>query len=72
MGKTDLTLEQKEISAVWDSDKGSCSEAACGAAGQNPVERRAGETLLTGEEHLFFSSQMWEGSLLGTLTDINK
>jgi hypothetical protein len=30
-------LEQKEISAVWASDKGFRSEAQGGAAGRNPV-----------------------------------
>ena len=46
------TLEQQESSATWASDKGSCSEAPGGAAEQNLVEGRAGETPLTGEEHL--------------------
>jgi uncharacterized low-complexity protein len=60
METTHLTLEQKESSAVWDSDKGSCSEAVCGAAGQNPVEQRAGETPLNGEENLSSRSQILE------------
>jgi hypothetical protein len=33
-------LEQKESSAVCDSEKGSCSEALGGAAGQNPERWR--------------------------------
>jgi len=49
METTDLILEQKESSAVWDSDKGSCSEAPCGAAGEDPVQQRAGETPLIGK-----------------------
>ena len=57
MENTDLNLEEKDSSAVWESKKGSCPEAPCGAAGQNPVEHRTGETPLTGEEHLFSSSQ---------------
>jgi len=44
------TLEQQESSVTWASDKGSCSEALGGAAEQNLVEGRAGETPLTGEE----------------------
>jgi len=60
METTDLTSEQKENSAVWDSDKGFCSEAPCGAAGQNPVEQRAGETALIGEERLSSRSQIPE------------
>jgi uncharacterized low-complexity protein len=51
MVNTETNLE-KESSAIWDSNKGSCSEAACGAVEQNPAEQRAGETPLTGEEHL--------------------
>jgi hypothetical protein len=35
MDNTVSNLEQKESSAVWDSKKGSCSEALGGAAGQN-------------------------------------
>jgi hypothetical protein len=34
---TETNLEKKESSAVWDSNKGSCSEAPRGAAEQNPV-----------------------------------
>jgi hypothetical protein len=60
MEDTDLTLEQKESSAIWDSDKGSCSECPCGAAGQNPVQQRADGTPLVGEEHLSSSSQIPE------------
>jgi len=39
--------EHKESSLVGDSDKGSCSEALHGAAGQNPVAQGAGETPVT-------------------------
>jgi hypothetical protein len=41
-----------ESSAVWASDKGSCSEALEGATGQDPVESRTGVTPLIEEEHL--------------------
>jgi hypothetical protein len=69
METTHLTLEQKESSAVSDSDKGSCSEAVCGAAGQNPVEQRAGEIPLNGEENLSSSSQILEN--LEGLTEVS-
>jgi len=52
MNNTETNLEKKESSAVQESNKGSCSEVSCGAAEQNPVEQRAGETPLTWEEHL--------------------
>jgi len=52
MVNTETNLEKKEISAIWESNKGSCSEAPCLAAEQNPAEQRAGETPLIGEEHL--------------------
>jgi len=52
MVNTETNLEKKESSVIWDSNKGSCSEAPCGAAEQNPTEQIAGETALTGEEHL--------------------
>jgi hypothetical protein len=52
---TETNLE--ESSAIWDSNKGSCSEAACGAANQNAAEERAGETPLFGEEHLFIGGR---------------
>ena len=52
MENTDINLEHKESSTVWDSEKGFCSEAPqTGAAGQNPVEQGAGDTPLIGEEH---------------------
>jgi len=51
MVKTERDLEKKESSAIWDSNKGSCLEAPCGAAG-TPAEKRVGETPLTVEEHL--------------------
>jgi hypothetical protein len=41
-----------ESSAVWASDKGSCSEAVKEATGQEPVESRTGGTHLIEEEHL--------------------
>jgi hypothetical protein len=40
MDNTVSNLEQKESSAVWDSEKGSCSEPLGGAAGQNPERWR--------------------------------
>ena len=54
---TELNLEEKKSSAVWDSGMGSCSEAQCGAAGQGLVEQREGGTPLIEEEHLYSSSQ---------------
>jgi hypothetical protein len=57
MDCTNIDLKSKESSTPRDSNKGSCSEAAhTGAAGQYPVEQGAGETPLTGEEHLHTSS----------------
>ena len=55
-----MTLEQKESSAVWSSGKGSCTEALSGAAGQVPVERKAGKTPLIVGEHLLSSEQTQE------------
>jgi uncharacterized low-complexity protein len=52
MDNRETNLKKKEWSAFRDSNKGSCSEASCGAAEQNPVEQRAGETPLNGEEQL--------------------
>ena len=52
MVNTETDLEKKKSSAIWDSNKGSCSEALCGAAEQNLAEQRAGETPLIGKEHL--------------------
>jgi hypothetical protein len=52
MVNTDTKLKKKESSAIWDSNTGSCSEAPCRAAEQNPDEQRVGETPLIGEEHL--------------------
>ena len=60
MENTDINLKQNENSAVWDSNKGSCSEAPDGAAGQNPVEQRASETHLIGAENLSSCSQTQE------------
>jgi len=56
MDNTETNLE-KESSAVWDSNKGLCPEAPCGAAEWNPVKQRVGETPLTGEEHLSIGCQ---------------
>jgi uncharacterized low-complexity protein len=47
---TDIKLNNKDSSAFWASNPGSCSEAPCGAAEQNPEEQRAGETPMIGEE----------------------
>jgi hypothetical protein len=55
-----LNLEEKDSSAVWDSDMGSCSEAPCGAAGKGPVEQRVGGTPLIEGEHLSSRSQTLE------------
>ena len=43
--------EQMESSALWASDKGCCSDAPEGAAGQDPVELGTGGTPLIEEEH---------------------
>jgi hypothetical protein len=48
MEHTKKEIEEKESSAIWASDKGSCTEAPHGATGQNPAEQKAGETPLTG------------------------
>jgi hypothetical protein len=60
MENTVSDQEKTESSAVWASSKGFCSEDPCGAAEQNPVERRTGGTPLTGEEHLSIGSQTSE------------
>jgi hypothetical protein len=52
MVNTDIKLKKKEGSAILASNTGSCPEASCWAAEQNPDEQRAGETPLNGEEHL--------------------
>jgi hypothetical protein len=52
MVNTETDLERKESSEIWDDNKGSCSDAPCGAAEHNPAEQRAGETHLIGEEYL--------------------
>jgi hypothetical protein len=39
MENTEINLEKKESSAVWDSNKGTSSEAPCGATEQDPVEQ---------------------------------
>ena len=60
MENTELNLEEKESSAVWDSGMGSCSQAPHGAVGQGPVQQREGGTLLIEEEHLSSISQTTE------------
>jgi hypothetical protein len=60
MDNTEINLEKKESSAVWASNRDTCSEALCGAAELNPVEQGAGETPLTGEEHLSIRGQTSE------------
>ena len=60
MDNTVINLEKMDSSAAWDSGKGFCSEAPCGAAEQNPVEQRTGGTLLIGEEHLSKGCQTLE------------
>ena len=52
MVNTETELKKKDSSAIWDCNSGSCLEAPCRAAEQNPDEQRAGETPLIGEEHL--------------------
>jgi hypothetical protein len=52
MDNTETNLEKKESSTLCDSNKGFCSDSLCRADEQNLVEQRAGETPLTGEEHL--------------------
>jgi hypothetical protein len=64
MEHMNITSEHKERSASGDSDTGSCTEAPHGAAGWDPVEQRAGETPLTGEEHWAPSSPI-SGNLEG-------
>jgi len=54
MVNTEKRLEKKQSSAFWASNMGSCFEAPCRAAEQNPDEQIAGETPLIGEEHLSF------------------
>ena len=54
MVNTEKRLKKKESSAFLASNTGSCSEAPCGTAEQNPDEQIAGETALTGEEHMSF------------------
>ena len=61
MVNTETNLQKKESPAIWDSNKGSCSEVLCGAAEQNPPEQRVGETPLTGEEHL--AEQVMAGTI---------
>jgi len=50
--KTVKKPQQMGSSAVWASDKGSCSEAPEGAAGQEPVKLGTGGTPLIEEENL--------------------
>jgi hypothetical protein len=51
MEHTKKPNEEKESSASWASDKGSCTEAPHGATAQSPAEQKAGETPLIGGEH---------------------
>jgi hypothetical protein len=51
MEHTKKITEEKESSAPWASDKGSCTEAPHGATAQSPAEQKADETPLTGGEH---------------------
>jgi hypothetical protein len=60
MDNTEINLEKKKSSEVWAFNKGTCLEAPCGMAEQNPVEQGAGETPLTGEEHLSIRGQTSE------------
>jgi hypothetical protein len=48
MENTKKTNDEKESSAPWASDKGSCTEATHGATAQSPAQQKAGETPLTG------------------------
>jgi hypothetical protein len=63
MENTGKNLEQKESSAVWASDKDSCSEALKGATGQDPVMSITGGTPLIEKEHL--SDSRTSGNLEG-------
>jgi hypothetical protein len=67
MDITVKNLEEKESSAIWDSGKGSCSEAPCGVAGQGPDEQGAGGAPLIGGEHLSSSEKTPEN--LESLTE---
>jgi hypothetical protein len=52
MDNTRKNLEQRKSSAVWASDKESCSEAPEGATGQDSATPITGGTPLIEEEHL--------------------
>ena len=54
------TSEKEECSAVRASSKGSCAEASCRAAKQDPVEQRTRGTPLIGEKHLSAGHQTSE------------
>jgi hypothetical protein len=60
MENTNVKLEQKESSATWASEKGSCTEVPARATEQKPAEQRMSETPLTGEEHSSSCSQTME------------
>ena len=60
MDHTVTTSEKKESSAVQASSQGSCSEAPCGAAEQDPVEQRTGGSPLIGEKQLSVGCQTSE------------
>ena len=50
-GKHRKKIKEGELS-IWAFNTGSCSEAPCGAAEENPDKQIAGGTPLIGEEHL--------------------
>ena len=50
MENTFKNSEQQESSAIWASNKGSCTEAPDGATGLNPDDQRTGATPLIEEE----------------------
>jgi len=49
MENTFKDLEQQESSAIWASNKGSCTEALDGATGLNPDDQRTVATPLIEE-----------------------
>jgi hypothetical protein len=60
MENTEINLEKKESSVAWDSNKGTGSEAPCGAAELNPVKQTSGGTSLTEKESLSIEDQTSE------------
>jgi hypothetical protein len=63
MEHTVENVKQKESSAVWTSEKDSCSEAPEGATGQDPVMPTTGGTSLIEGKHL--SDSQTSGHLEG-------